>query len=267
MDAIPERHRGQVLGPRLSEAEARQLTDRARDQAAALWRTLLRLYEGDAHLALGYGSWAEYFRAEFGRGKAHAYRLLRAARTEAEVSLHVDTAGMTEAQARVLAPLHPPVREEVARRVAEDGGFGNVTAARVEQIRDEVLGLRRLVAGRLVWDERALRRGASAVAGVSALSRSFGNLDGLRELPPEDAARVRAVIAAALVEVDRARRSAQDTVAALEDAARVLDGRDDLPGPPFPSRSWEGFDAGAGVPETRQMTVADVLDRIEAERG
>lgn len=272
---VPERiSSGETVAPRLTAEEARALTEEAREQAAALWRTLLRLYEGGAHLALGYASWAAYFNAEFREQRKpgqrpdpkHPYRLLRAARVEAEVSVHVDTAGMKEAHARVLAPLTSPVREEIVRRVAQEaGGFGAVTAARVQQIRDEVIGVRRLVGGRLVWDERALPAAASAVLQGGALAGAFANLDGLRKLPPEDAARVRAVIASALVDMNRARRAAQQAVVMLEDAARALDARADLPGPPFPAGSWEDFDYLAGVPETRQMTVQGVLARIRDE--
>ena len=80
----------------LTREDAERLTERAREQASALWRTVLALYNGRAHEALGYTSWGAYWRAEFGQESAHAYRLLRAARVEAIVSVHVDTEGMTE---------------------------------------------------------------------------------------------------------------------------------------------------------------------------
>lgn len=61
-------------------AEARRLTDEVKADAAALWAKLLQLYEGGAHTALGYSSWADYCEAEFEMGKSHAYRILDAAR-------------------------------------------------------------------------------------------------------------------------------------------------------------------------------------------
>jgi hypothetical protein len=64
----------------LSADEARALTDEVRRDAEALWAKLLRLYDGGAHTALGYGSWREYARAEFGFSKTNAYRLLEAGR-------------------------------------------------------------------------------------------------------------------------------------------------------------------------------------------
>jgi hypothetical protein len=125
---------GDVLPPQLSREEARDLTDRARRQAAALWRTLLRLYEGGGHLALGYSSWGAYFAAEFGGSRGQGYRLLRAARVEAEVSVHVDTREMTEAHARVLAPLPLDRRRELIDLIRRAGGFDRVPAARLAEI-------------------------------------------------------------------------------------------------------------------------------------
>jgi hypothetical protein len=137
--------------------------------------------------------------------------------------------------------------------VAAEGGFGAVSAGRVRQIRDEVAGVRRVAAGRLVWDERALRGAASAVLRVGRLAGAFADLDGLRELPAEDAADVRTVIAAALADVEKARRAAQHATATLEEAARVLDGRDDLP---------PAADAEVGA-----TTAQETLERIRDASG
>jgi hypothetical protein len=49
----------------LSRIEARQLTDEVKVDAQKLWAKLLSLYEGGAHIALGYSSWADYCRQEF----------------------------------------------------------------------------------------------------------------------------------------------------------------------------------------------------------
>jgi hypothetical protein len=248
-----------VVSAQLSLEEARALTDQAREQARELWRTLLRLYEGGAHTALGYASWAEYFNAEFRQREPgdrldpkHPYRLLRAARLEAEISVHVDTEGMREAHARVLAPLDASMREEIARRVAAEGGFGAVSAGRVREIRDEVAGLRRVAGGRLVWDERALRGAASAVQRVGELAGAFADLDGLRELPRDDAADVRTVISAALADMEKARLAAQYAEATLQEAARVLDDRGDLPAAPPPD-------------ELSDITAQDVMEQIKEE--
>jgi hypothetical protein len=50
----------------LDMTEARALTDQVNGDIEALGRNLLRLYEGQAHLALDYASWAEYCAEEFG---------------------------------------------------------------------------------------------------------------------------------------------------------------------------------------------------------
>jgi hypothetical protein len=97
---------------RLEEGEARRLTDEVKRDAAALWRKLVRLHDGQAHQALGYSSWHEYCAAEFGiRGKSHAYRLLDAGRV-VEVVPQLGNGS----HARELAPL---LREEGADAVTE----------------------------------------------------------------------------------------------------------------------------------------------------
>jgi hypothetical protein len=63
----------------LSQTEARRLTDEVKADAKQLWAKLRRLYEGGAHIALGYTSWSAYCENEFRLGKAYAYRLLQAA--------------------------------------------------------------------------------------------------------------------------------------------------------------------------------------------
>ncbi len=88
----------------LTEVEARRLTDQVKRDAEQLWQQLVRLYEGDAHTALGYFSWGAYFEAEFGGSYRHAYRLLDAGKALALVSDQLVTPA-NESQARELAPL------------------------------------------------------------------------------------------------------------------------------------------------------------------
>jgi hypothetical protein len=111
----------------LSAGEARALTDEVKADAAALWRKLLRLYEGAAHTALGYASWADYCRAEFDMGRSRAYQLLDAGRVVAVIedqSTMVDS--LNERQARELASLLDDperLRELVQAVVDEDGNL------------------------------------------------------------------------------------------------------------------------------------------------
>lgn len=103
-------------GP-LSPKDARVLTDQVKGDAADLWRKLLRLYEGAAHKALGYSSWAGYCKHEFGMGKTKAHRLLHAA----EVVEQLPNGQL--ASERVAREFVPVLREE-PERVPEV--YGNV---------------------------------------------------------------------------------------------------------------------------------------------
>ena len=92
-----------ALSTKLSMAAARSLTDEVRHDVVALWAKLLRLYEGEAHKALGYTSWAEYCAEEFDIGKSRAYQMLDAARVVEAFS------GSTMVE--------PPESERVAREL------------------------------------------------------------------------------------------------------------------------------------------------------
>jgi hypothetical protein len=92
---------GELL-PALDEFEARLLTDEVKDDAANLWAKLLRLYQGGAHIALGYSSWGAYYEAEFGQSGRQGYRLLEAAKVVAELP---SDQLVTESVARELAPV------------------------------------------------------------------------------------------------------------------------------------------------------------------
>jgi DNA N-6-adenine-methyltransferase (Dam) len=92
----------------LSPDDARALTDEVKRDAAALWTKLLALYEGRAHAALGYASWADYCAAEFDMRQSSAYRMLDAGRVVAALEAHSpigESAPANEAQARELVPL------------------------------------------------------------------------------------------------------------------------------------------------------------------
>lgn len=122
----------------LSFDEARTLTDEVKRDAEALWLKLVRLYEGNAHGALGYSSWHAYCQTEFGFGQSHAYRLLDAGRV-AELFPH---GGMNERQARELVPLLDDEAEllETWRELRERYG-DRLTAEKVRQAVQERLDL------------------------------------------------------------------------------------------------------------------------------
>lgn len=72
----------------LDREQARALTAQIRESIAnverawaALAERVRRAHKGRAWIALGYASWGEYVAAEFGIGRAHAYRLIDIATT------------------------------------------------------------------------------------------------------------------------------------------------------------------------------------------
>lgn len=94
----------QALVPILGPAQARRLVDEVKRDAETLWRKLVDLYEGGAHLALGYSSWGAFFEAEFGQSGRRGYQLLDAGRVLESVN-RGSTSPPNERQARELAPL------------------------------------------------------------------------------------------------------------------------------------------------------------------
>jgi hypothetical protein len=92
------------------EPGASRLTDEVKADTQKLWAKLLALYEGGAHIALGYSSWADYCQQEFRMSNGHSYRLLQAARVVNQLPIgsypHL-TSQVPESEgiARELAPL------------------------------------------------------------------------------------------------------------------------------------------------------------------
>lgn len=137
-----------------SRDEARSLTDEVKNDAERLWRKLVELYDGGAHLALGYTSWGAYFKAEFGGSERHGYRLLDAGRTLEVLASDQLVTTPNESQARELAPLmeEPELMKEAWEEVIETTN-GVPTASEVkaavkrrtvsEEERQQILSLRR----------------------------------------------------------------------------------------------------------------------------
>jgi phage N-6-adenine-methyltransferase len=115
---------------------ARVLTDEVKADAHALWAKLLALYEGGAHTALGYSSWADYTSAEFGQSRSHAYRMLDAARVVAELSKSPMGERPSERVARELEPLR--VEPEVMREAWEEAVERHGPAPTAAQVREAV---------------------------------------------------------------------------------------------------------------------------------
>lgn len=135
----------------LTRDAARALTEEVKADAAALWSKLLQLYEGEAHLALGYSSWGEYYETEFGQSGRRGYQLLEAARVVARIAPvnNCSTPPPNEGVVRELAPVFredPEQVEEVWAEVVEEHG-PTPTAAQVREVvedRAESFGVRKL---------------------------------------------------------------------------------------------------------------------------
>lgn len=117
----------------LSSDAARAMTDEVKADAEHLWARLVSLYDGRAHIALGYESWGLYFKAEFGGEKSQAYRILEAGRV-AEALGHSPIGELrptSEAQARELTPLlrAPEILRETWHEAVEK--YGDPTALQV----------------------------------------------------------------------------------------------------------------------------------------
>jgi hypothetical protein len=115
----------------LSTDEARRLTDEVKRDISALREKLLRLYEGHAHLALGYSSWKNYWNAEFESHWRTGYRWLDAARVDRVIGPWTNGV-LPERQARELVPLLDDEAEmiEVLRELQETYGDG-MTAQKI----------------------------------------------------------------------------------------------------------------------------------------
>jgi hypothetical protein len=123
----------------LSPEAARQLTDRIKATAAELAADLLLAYQGGAHLALGYGSWGDFYEAEFQRDRSRGYQILNAARVNLTfASTIVDSSGgpaLSEGQARALVPLLSEPEQLVAAWHEAQERYGELpTAAQIRQV-------------------------------------------------------------------------------------------------------------------------------------
>jgi phage N-6-adenine-methyltransferase len=124
----------------LTEQEARRITDQVKRDAEQLWQSLVLLYEGGAHLALGYPSWGDYFEAEFGGTKRRGYQLLEAGRVLESVQ-NFALKPRNDAQARELAPLldQPERLQEAWTEVTEL--HPEPTAANVREVVQRKMGV------------------------------------------------------------------------------------------------------------------------------
>jgi hypothetical protein len=143
LEVVTATHNEALAKQPLTQSEARRVTDQVKRDAEHLWQRLVLLYEGGAHIALGYTSWGDYFEAEFGGKKSHAYRLLESGRVlEVVRDSPTGERPANEAQARELAPLlDQPERLQEAWSEARNL-HGNPTAADVRDVVQGMTGVR-----------------------------------------------------------------------------------------------------------------------------
>lgn len=125
----------------MTKARACELTEKVKNDAAALWEDLLELYEGGAHLALGYSSWGAYFKTEFGKSKSHAYRMLEAAQVMRSLPQSpIGDSVENEGTARELVDVEPDARPAVLEAAQVNGK--PATASGIRAVLDRVLPLK-----------------------------------------------------------------------------------------------------------------------------
>jgi hypothetical protein len=121
----------------LTKIQAKRLTDRIRKGAEGLFQLVAEAYNGQAWLALDYGSWEQYIESEFDMTRQNAYRLL----TQASVTQALEQAAgvklppgtVSARQAEAIKSNLPEVVEKVAKATK-----GTRRSLRVSKVKAEV---------------------------------------------------------------------------------------------------------------------------------
>lgn len=184
----------EVLAPALTREQARTLTDEVKADAQALWARVMELYEGSAHLALGYSSWHTYWTAEFGQDGSRGYQLVQAGRVHRELAHStIVERPANEAIARELTPLlGRPVELERAWRTAVEIAEGQPTAAQVRELvrsvepdaEPEPPETRKVGARALGQAHKTVAQAAQNCWALS-LGLRHADLDAIRQLEPD----------------------------------------------------------------------------------
>lgn len=118
----------------LTEAEARDLTDRIKRAVEHVWELFLEAHERRAWMALAYKSWRDWAQAEFQWSKSHSYRLLDQGRVirELETATGISPIGeiVNEYTARDLKPHLDVVIEQIKAAVVDTEPEMRVEAAK-----------------------------------------------------------------------------------------------------------------------------------------
>lgn len=138
-----------LVGDVLDEAGAREITERIKIAATALWVLLCEAHERQAWVPLGYPSFAAYVKTEFDMSRAHAYRVLDQA---AVITTLAEAAGVTDPGQAPPLPLEDarrlkPKLAEAAEAVAEKVNAGTPPAAAVAEVAAEARETERAAKG------------------------------------------------------------------------------------------------------------------------
>lgn len=125
----------------ITEAQARQLTDRIKTAADQLWSLLLQAHEGKAWTALGYLTWESYVGAEFDMSRSQSYNLLDQGRVTKAIEAatgvqHVGQINHRDVQA--IKPVLAEVTEEICTMVKRGTSPVQATYAVIEAKRAEL---------------------------------------------------------------------------------------------------------------------------------
>lgn len=106
----------------LTRVQAQRLTDRIAKAVDGLWELLQEARDKNAWAKLGYASWEQYVKTEFGMSRGQSYRLLDQGRVIGELqeaaglSRARDTPEVSARQAAAVKPVLEEVVEEVRSR-------------------------------------------------------------------------------------------------------------------------------------------------------
>jgi ParB family chromosome partitioning protein len=119
----------------MDKTEAREKTERIKNNLTEARQLLLEMYERNGWGALGYASWREYGQAEFGYSESRIYQLMDAAKTERNISTIVEiNKPLPEGHLRPLSRLEPEQQVEVYQTAVNTAPNGKLTAAHVENV-------------------------------------------------------------------------------------------------------------------------------------
>ena len=121
---------------RLTKAEARGLTNRIRNAVEDIRKLVAKAHEGKAWKVLGYGTWEEYVKAEFGMSRQRSYQLLDQGRiieaiedAAGDLSTMVDK--ISERDARAIKDKVPEIKQEIQSRVNQGQEPDDAAAAAI----------------------------------------------------------------------------------------------------------------------------------------